>query len=75
MSNLILYTTDDGKCQIQLRADLGSVWLTQLEMADDSVVKHWLTTDVTAHQRPTVKNSLTVQIHRKAKRLRRKRHE
>lgn len=34
MSNLILYTTEDGKSQIQLRADLGTVWLTQLEMAE-----------------------------------------
>nr|WP_319564508.1 virulence RhuM family protein [uncultured Rhodoferax sp.] len=34
MSNLILYSTDDGKSQIQLRADLGTVWLTQLEMAE-----------------------------------------
>lgn len=34
MSNLILYTTDDGRSQIQLRADLGTVWLTQLEMAE-----------------------------------------
>jgi hypothetical protein len=34
VSDLILYTTDDGKSQIQLRADLGTVWLTQLEMAE-----------------------------------------
>jgi len=34
MSNLILYTTDDGKSQIQLRADLGTVWLSQLELAE-----------------------------------------
>ena len=34
MNDLILYTTDDGKSQIQLRADLGTVWLTQLEMAE-----------------------------------------
>jgi hypothetical protein len=34
MSNLILYTTEDGKSQIQLRADLGTVWLTQLETAE-----------------------------------------
>lgn len=34
MTDLILYTTDDGKSQIQLRADLGTVWLTQLEMAE-----------------------------------------
>ena len=33
MSHLVLYTTDDGKSRIQLRADLGTVWLTQLEMA------------------------------------------
>jgi hypothetical protein len=34
MSQLVLYTTDDGKSQIQLRADSGTVWLTQLEMAE-----------------------------------------
>lgn len=30
---LILYTTEDGKSQIQLRAEERTVWLTQLEMA------------------------------------------
>ena len=34
MSNLILYTTDDGRNQIQLRVDLGTVWLSQMEMAE-----------------------------------------
>lgn len=34
MSNLILYTTEDGENQIQLRAEDETVWLTQLEMAD-----------------------------------------
>lgn len=34
MMQLILYTTDDGKSQIQLRVDLGTVWLSQLEMAE-----------------------------------------
>jgi len=34
MSDLILYTTEDGKSRIQLRADEQTVWLTQLEMAD-----------------------------------------
>jgi hypothetical protein len=34
MNDLILYTTEDGNSQIQLRADLGTVWLTQLEMAE-----------------------------------------
>lgn len=31
---LILYTTEDGESQIQLRAEDETVWLTQLEMAD-----------------------------------------
>jgi hypothetical protein len=34
MSDLILYTSEDGKSQIQLRVDLGTVWLTQREMAE-----------------------------------------
>jgi hypothetical protein len=34
MSALILYTTDDGRGRIQLRADGQTVWLTQLEMAE-----------------------------------------
>ena len=31
---LILYTTEDGKSQIQLRTEEQTVWLTQLEMAE-----------------------------------------
>jgi hypothetical protein len=34
MSELILYTTEDGKAAIQLRAEEGSAWLTQQEMAE-----------------------------------------
>lgn len=34
MSELILYTTEDGQSKIQLRADNGTVGLTQLEMAE-----------------------------------------
>ncbi len=34
MSDLILYTSEDGKSRIQLRADDQTVWLTQLEMAE-----------------------------------------
>lgn len=34
MNDLILYATEDGKTEIQLRADLGTVWLSQLEMAE-----------------------------------------
>ena len=31
---IILYTTEDGKSQIQLRAEQETVWLTQLEMSE-----------------------------------------
>ena len=34
MNDLILYTTEDGRSQIQLRGDQNTVWLTQLEMAE-----------------------------------------
>lgn len=34
MTAVILYTTDDGRSQIKLRAQEQTVWLTQLEMAD-----------------------------------------
>ena len=33
MSDLILYTTDDGRSQIKLRAKDQTVWLSQREMA------------------------------------------
>ncbi len=31
---LILYKSDDGQSEVQLRAEAGSAWLTQLEMAE-----------------------------------------
>ncbi|MBI4809758.1 MAG: virulence RhuM family protein [Nitrosomonadales bacterium] len=34
MSELILYQTEDGKAQVRLRAEEGSVWLTQGEIAE-----------------------------------------
>ena len=34
MTDLILYTTEDGRSQIKLRAQEQTVWLTQLEMAE-----------------------------------------
>ena len=34
MTAVILYTTEDGRSQIKLRAQEQTVWLTQLEMAD-----------------------------------------
>lgn len=46
MTQVILYTSEDGKGQIQLRAEGGTVWLSQLEMAElfqtskQNVAKH-----------------------------------
>jgi len=34
MTDIILYTTEEGQSQIKLRADQQTVWLTQLEMAE-----------------------------------------
>lgn len=34
MNELILYTTEDGQSHIQLRADNGTVWLSQRQMAE-----------------------------------------
>jgi len=34
MSDLILYTSEDGQSRIQLRAEGQTVWLTRLEMAE-----------------------------------------
>lgn len=34
MNDLILYTTEDGRSRIELRADQNTVWLTQSEMAE-----------------------------------------
>ena len=34
MNDLILYTTEDGRNRIQLRAERNTVWLTQREMAE-----------------------------------------
>ena len=69
MSDLILYTSDDGQTRLQLRADGKSVWLTQLEIAElFQTTKH----NISIHTKnifkegelapeATVKESLTVQ--------------
>ena len=69
MTQLILYTSEDGQSQVQLRADRDTVWLTQLEMAElfstskQSISLHlkniyW---DLELDSAATVKDSLTVQ--------------
>ena len=70
MSAIILYTTEDGKGQIQLRVDLGTVWLTQLEMAElfdatkQNISLHLknIIEDGELDAAATIKESLTVQI-------------
>ena len=70
MNDLILYTTEDGRSRIQLRADRNTVWLTQLEMAElfdatkQNISLHLknIFEDGELEPSATVKESLTVQI-------------
>jgi hypothetical protein len=70
MNDLILYTTEDGRSQIKLRALEQTVWLTQLEMAElfdttkQNISLHLknLMEDGELVAAATVKDSLTVQI-------------
>jgi len=67
MTQLILYTSEDGQAQVQLRADRGTVWLTQLEMAElfsaskQNISLHLknLLQDGELHEESVVKESLT----------------
>ena len=69
MSELILYTTEDGRSQIKLRAEQQTVWLTQLEMAElfdaskQNISLHLKNVYQDGELDPaaTVKDSLTVQ--------------
>ncbi len=69
MSELILYTTADGRSQIKLRCDQQTVWLTQLEMAElfnatkQNISLHLknIFEDGELDPAATVKESLTVQ--------------
>jgi hypothetical protein len=70
MTDLILYTTDDGRSQIKLRAQEQTVWLTQLEMAElfdatkQNISLHLknIFEDGELDPAATVKESLIVQI-------------
>lgn len=70
MTDLILYTTEDGRSQIKLRAQEQTVWLTQLEMAElfdatkQNISLHLknIFEDSELDPAATVKESLTVQI-------------
>ena len=69
MTQLILYTSEDGQTQVQLRAERGTVWLTQLEMAElfnaskQNISLHLknIYQDYELDPAATVKESLTVQ--------------
>lgn len=69
MNDLILYTTEDGRSQIKLRAREQTVWLTQLEMAElfdatkQNISLHLknIFEDGELDPKATVKDSLTVQ--------------
>ena len=68
-SQFIIYKTEDGKTQMQLHADGGTVWLTQLEMAElfnaskQNISLHLknIYQDGELDSVATVKESLTVQ--------------
>ncbi len=70
MSDLILYTTEDGHNQIKLRAKDQTVWLTQLEMAElfdatkQNISLHLKNIFEEGELNPaaTVKESLTVRL-------------
>ncbi|NIC06300.1 virulence RhuM family protein [Billgrantia bachuensis] len=69
MSELILYTTDDGRTQLHLRVEGDSIWLSQLEIAElfqttkQNVSLHAknIFEDNELNPEATVKDSLTVQ--------------
>ena len=70
MSELILYQTEDGKAEVRLRAEDGSAWLTQGEIAElfattkQNVSLHAknILQEGELTEGATVKESLTVQI-------------
>lgn len=78
-SDIIIYTTDDGKASIELHLDNGTVWLTQLELAElfqtskQNISKHTkaifedgeLTEEATVNYQLTVQNEGVRQVQRK----------
>lgn len=70
MSNVILYTTDDGKSGIQPHAQGDTVWLSQQQMAElfdatkQNISLHLknLYTEGEIDEKATVKDSFTVQM-------------
>ena len=69
MSDVIFYTTEDGATKIDLRLDNGTVWLSQLELAElfqttkQNISKHIqaIYTENELDEKATVNHQLTVQ--------------
>lgn len=69
MSNVIIYTTDDGVTNIDLRLENGTVWLSQLQIAElfqtskQNISKHIqaIYDDSELEEQATVNHELTVQ--------------
>lgn len=69
MSNVIFYTSDDGATKIDLRLENGSVWLSQLEIAElfqttkQNISKHTqaIYDENELEEKATVNHELTVQ--------------
>lgn len=78
MTQLILYTSEDGQNQVQLRADRGTVWLSQRQMAElfavspDNIGLHLkniyadgeLHREATAEESSVVQNEGAREVHR-----------
>lgn len=58
MSELILYTSDDGQTRLHLRVETDTIWLSQLEIAE---LLQTTKQNVSLHAHSVVKESLTVQ--------------
>ncbi len=69
MSNIIIYTTDDGATKIDLRLEKSTVWLSQLQIAElfqtskQNISKHIqaIYEDAELDETATVNHELTVQ--------------
>lgn len=69
MSNVIIYTTDDGSTKVDLRLEDGTVWLSQLQLAElfqttkQNISKHIqaIYSDQELDEQATVNQQLTVQ--------------
>lgn len=58
MSELILYTSDDGQTRLHLRVETDTIWLSQLDIAE---LFQTTKQNVSLHAHSVVKESLTVQ--------------